>query len=136
MATLMVFPAALVSGYQFPLLVALVGKGRKDVARDVGATYAANTLGSIVGSLAGGFGLLPALGAIGYELSPTRIVLSLASDTGLDPSRVMKLVSGKASRYKLTPDMRLAYNFDDREKLDRMTAARARLQQLRGLVAR
>ena len=31
--------------------------------------------------------------------------------------------------------MRLAYNFDDREKLDRMTAARARLQQLRGLVA-
>ena len=46
-----------------------------------------------------------------------------------------KLVSARGSRFKLTPDMRLAYNFDDREKLDRMPAARARLQQLKGLVA-
>ena len=78
--------------------------------------------------------LVRALGALGYELSPTRIVLSLASDTGLDPSKVMKLVSGKASRYKLTPDMRLAYNFDEAEKRDRMAAARARLEYLRGLI--
>ena len=49
---------------------------------------------------------------------------------------LVKLVSSRGSRFKLTPDMRLAYSFDDREKLDRMAAARARLEQLRGLVAR
>ena len=80
--------------------------------------------------------LVRALGALGYELSPTRVVLSLASDTGLDPSKVMKLVSGKSSRYKLTPDMRLAYNFDEAEKRDRMSAARARLVYLRGLITK
>ena len=42
-----------------------------------------------------------------------------------------KLVSARGSRFKLTPDMRLAYNFDDREKIDRMPAARARLEQLK-----
>ncbi len=31
-------------------------------------------------------------------------------------------------------DMRLAYNFDERDKLDRMAAAPARLTQLKGLV--
>jgi len=78
--------------------------------------------------------LVRALGALAYELAPTRIVLSFAPDTGLDPTKVTKLVSARGSRFKLTPDMRLAYSFDDREKLDRMAAARARLTQLRGLV--
>jgi spermidine synthase len=62
---LVVFPAAFVSGVQFPLLIALLGRGREHVGRDVGAAYAANTLGAIAGALAGGFGLLPALGALG-----------------------------------------------------------------------
>ena len=60
-----VLPAALVSGYQFPLTIALFGPGREDVARDVALTYAANTVGSIAGSLAGGFGLMPLLTAPG-----------------------------------------------------------------------
>ena len=64
-AALVVLPAALVAGLQFPLLIALLGRGRARVGRDVGVTYAANTLGAIVGSLAGGFGLLPLLGALG-----------------------------------------------------------------------
>jgi transcription-repair coupling factor (superfamily II helicase) len=75
-----------------------------------------------------------ALGALAYELAPTRIVLSFAPDAALDPAKVTRLVSARGSRFKLTPDMRLAYNFDDREKLDRMPAARARLQQLKGLI--
>jgi spermidine synthase/MFS family permease len=62
---LVVFPAALASGYQFPLLVALLGEGRKDVARHVGTLYAFNTAGSIAGSLLGGFVLIPRLGAVG-----------------------------------------------------------------------
>jgi spermidine synthase len=60
-----VLPAAIVAGFQFPLLIALLGSGRQLVARDVGRAYAANTLGAVLGALAGGFGLLPLLGALG-----------------------------------------------------------------------
>lgn len=63
-ASYVVFPAALLSGLQFPLLIALLGPGRSEVGRHVGRVYAANTLGAIAGALAGGFGLLPALGAL------------------------------------------------------------------------
>ncbi|HVS13237.1 MAG TPA: fused MFS/spermidine synthase [Thermoanaerobaculia bacterium] len=62
---IVVLPAALVAGYQFPLLVGLVGAGRDRVAIQVGMTYAANTLGAIAGALLGGFVLIPMLGAVG-----------------------------------------------------------------------
>ena len=62
---IVVFPAAFISGIQFPILVALLGRGATDVGRDVGAAYAWNTGGAIVGALAGGFGLLPILSAPG-----------------------------------------------------------------------
>ncbi|HYM25922.1 MAG TPA: fused MFS/spermidine synthase [Vicinamibacterales bacterium] len=62
-ASLVVLPPALVAGYQFPLLIALFGRAREGLGRQVGLAYAANTLGAIVGSLAGGFGLLPWLSA-------------------------------------------------------------------------
>jgi spermidine synthase len=60
---IVVFPPALVAGFQFPLLIALLGRGRRDVGRHTGAVYAWNTGGSIAGALVGGFGLLPLLGA-------------------------------------------------------------------------
>ncbi len=60
---LVVLPAAIVSGYQFPLLVALLGSGRDEVGKQVGMAYAWNTFGAIAGSLAGGFGLIPLFGA-------------------------------------------------------------------------
>jgi transcription-repair coupling factor (superfamily II helicase) len=78
--------------------------------------------------------LVRALGARGYELSAARMVLALGTDTALDPGKVMKLVSAKGSRYKLTPDMRLSYAFDEGEKRDRMAAARVRLLALEKLV--
>jgi transcription-repair coupling factor (superfamily II helicase) len=78
--------------------------------------------------------LVRALGARGYELTASRMVLSLGTDTALDPAKVMKLVSAKGSRYKLTPDMRLSYGFDESEKRDHMAAARSRLQALEKLV--
>jgi spermidine synthase len=62
---IVVFPAALVSGIQFPLLVALLGKGRRGVGVQTGAAYAWNTVGALTGSLAGGFGLIPLLSAPG-----------------------------------------------------------------------
>jgi predicted membrane-bound spermidine synthase len=56
---------ALVAGFQFPLLVGLLGRGDDAVGRHVGQAYAFNTLGAIAGSLAGGFGLIPLMGAVG-----------------------------------------------------------------------
>ncbi|MFN0017536.1 MAG: fused MFS/spermidine synthase [Pirellulaceae bacterium] len=58
---LVVFPAAAISGIQFPLLIGLAGEGRRDVGKQVGVITAWNTLGAMTGSLAGGFGLLPLL---------------------------------------------------------------------------
>jgi spermidine synthase len=60
-----VLPAAIVAGYQFPMLIALLGQGRREVGRQTGQAYAWNTGGAIAGSLAGGFGLLPLLTAVG-----------------------------------------------------------------------
>lgn len=62
-ACIAVLPAAIVSGFQFPAIIGLYGRGKTGVGRDVGNAYLANTLGSIVGSIAGGFGLLPLLTA-------------------------------------------------------------------------
>ena len=62
---IVVLPPAIISGYQFPLLIALFGRGRDRLGRDVGLAYAANTVGAIIGSLAGGFGLMPWLSAPG-----------------------------------------------------------------------
>lgn len=62
-ACLVALPASIVAGYQFPLLVALLGGDREGVGWEVGLTYGWNTWGAILGSLAGGFGLLPLLGA-------------------------------------------------------------------------
>jgi spermidine synthase len=60
-----VLAPAIVAGYQFPLLIALLGRGPKHVGRQIGLTYVTNTIGAILGSLAGGFGLLPWLSAPG-----------------------------------------------------------------------
>ena len=83
-AAFVVLPAAIVSGAQFPLIIGLYGSGKRDVGRDVGAAYLANTLGAIVGSLAGGFGLLPILGAAGcYRLVVGLLATAAAVAFGL-----------------------------------------------------
>ena len=64
-AVIVVLPAAIISGYQFPQLIALFGHGRNNVGRQIGLAYAANTVGAIAGSLAGGFLVLPLLSAPG-----------------------------------------------------------------------
>ena len=75
---IVVLPAAIVAGYQFPLLIALLGPGRSRVGREVGVTYAANTVGAIAGSIAGGFGLLPLLSAPGVWRLVAGLLLVLA----------------------------------------------------------
>ena len=85
--TIVVLPAALVAGYQFPLLVAILGAGRDRVGSEVGWTYAWNTAGAIVGSLAGGFGLIPLLTATGSWRLVSILLVALAATTGLLGSR-------------------------------------------------
>ena len=62
---ILILPAAFVSGVQFPMLIALLGRGRSQVGKHAGHAYAANTAGAMLGSLAGGFGLMPLLTAPG-----------------------------------------------------------------------
>jgi spermidine synthase len=75
---IVVLPPALVAGYQFPLLIALFGRGRDRLGRQIGYTYTANTIGAIVGSLAGGFGFLPWLSAPGTWQLVAIALLALA----------------------------------------------------------
>jgi transcription-repair coupling factor (superfamily II helicase) len=84
----------------------------------------------LLGEVMGHKTLLRALGALSYDLGPTRLVLGFPADAPLAPAKVMALVQAKGSRWKLTPDMRLCYTFDERERQDRLQAARACLEEL------
>lgn len=64
-AAAVVLPASIASGVQFPVLIGELGRGDRNVGRQVGWTYACNTLGGILGSLAGGMGMIPLLSAPG-----------------------------------------------------------------------
>jgi spermidine synthase len=64
-AGFVVIPTSLVAGIQFPALIAALGKGAKDVGRQVGIACAFNTLGAVLGSLLTGFLLLPWMAAPG-----------------------------------------------------------------------
>src|SRR5437879_5509481 len=76
---LVVLPAAVVAGCQFPLLVGLLRAGERGVGREVGLAYAANTAGAIVGSLAGGFGLIPLLTAPGAWRAVVLVLVALGA---------------------------------------------------------
>jgi len=87
-AALVVLPPAFVAGAQFPLLVALLGRGRAHVGRDIGRATAFNTGGAVLGALAGGFGLLPLLTAPGCWRLVAGLLLALGLvAAALDPRR-------------------------------------------------
>jgi spermidine synthase len=58
---LMILPTLLV-GATFPLVIAALGRGLERLGREVGGVYSANTVGTILGSMAAGFLLVPAIG--------------------------------------------------------------------------
>jgi spermidine synthase len=63
LAAWILFPPTFALGATFPLVVKIVSAGQPRLGRDVGRIYAFNTFGGVAGSLAGGFLLLPWLGA-------------------------------------------------------------------------
>jgi transcription-repair coupling factor (superfamily II helicase) len=79
--------------------------------------------------------LVRSLGALAYEVGAARLQLTLGADTRLDPAKVMKLVQQKKSRWKLTPDMRLSFTFDDDDKQDRLRAGRRCLADIRACLS-
>ncbi len=91
---IVVLPASVVAGAQFPLLVALLGEGRAGVARHLGRAYFWNTVGGIAGSLAGGFGLLPILSAPGCWRAAALLLAALAVVAAtVDRRRTMRTVT-------------------------------------------
>ncbi len=81
-ASIVVLPAAIVAGYQFPVLFALLGRGRHRVAAHVGVAYAFNTTGSILGAVLGGFVLIPWLGAVDSWRCAVLLLVALAAVAG------------------------------------------------------
>lgn len=76
---IVVFPAAVIAGYQFPLLISLLNPKDERFAWKIGLTYGFNTAGSIAGSLLGGFGLLPLLTAPGAWKMTSGIMLGMSA---------------------------------------------------------
>jgi len=62
-ASLLIVGPTLLLGATFPLAVKLYTRGFERRASGTGSVYSANTAGSVLGALAGGFVLLPLLGA-------------------------------------------------------------------------
>jgi spermidine synthase len=70
-----VLPAACLWGASFPLALAAAAPQHKDSGRMVGAVYAANTLGAIVGAVAFSIILIPAVGTLWAQ----RILIAAAA---------------------------------------------------------
>lgn len=75
-AMLVMCPTTYALGWVFPLVLEGVGGSRSAVARSVGRTYAANTVGTIAGAASGGFLLIPTVG-VGATLVGAAVVLLL-----------------------------------------------------------
>jgi predicted membrane-bound spermidine synthase len=76
-AAIVILPAALVSGVQFAILIAMLGQADKEISKQVGFTFGWNTAGAILGALAGGFGIMPLLSAPGVWRSVAVLLAAL-----------------------------------------------------------
>ena len=108
-AVVVVLPAALISGYQFPQLIALFGRGRDNVGRQIGLAYAANTLGAIAGSLAGGFLVLPLLSTPGaWRFAALCLVALGIAAAGLSIMQAVRLKAAASPIRRAAPAVALA----------------------------
>jgi spermidine synthase len=97
-ASIVVLPASIVAGYQFPVIIGLYGRGPRSVGRHVGHAYLANTIGSILGSVVGGFGLLPLLSAPRcWKLVAMTLVLVALLATAVDIRTLRRITAVSAA---------------------------------------
>ncbi len=82
-SALAMLPTAVVFGFNFPAVVLLIagapGGASSGTSKAVGRAYAWNTLGAIVGALAGGFWLMPLLGSFHLLAATAGVNLALAA---------------------------------------------------------
>ena len=84
----LILPTAICLGAAFPLALSMAGDSQHSSARRFGLVYAVNTVGSVAGTLAAGFALIPRLGlpstlaAAAFVLVGAAVVLVLFADTG------------------------------------------------------
>lgn len=83
---LLMFPTTFALGGVFPAVLQAYARGLDDVAGAVGRAYAANTAGTIAGSLAAGFVLVPKLGLV------DTLTLAAAVQVGLAGAAVLALI--------------------------------------------
>jgi spermidine synthase/predicted MFS family arabinose efflux permease len=97
-AGIVILPAAIVAGYQFPLLIGLVRRSTDGIGKAVALAYTANTLGSILGALFGGFGLVGLLRApvVWQMVVLVLLALGLAIRLGTRPRHPAALVAWSA----------------------------------------
>jgi spermidine synthase len=74
----LILPTAICLGAAFPLALAIAGGATHSAARQFGLVYAVNTIGSVTGTLAAGFLLIPWLG-LPTTLATAAFVLVLAA---------------------------------------------------------
>ena len=80
-------PSTLLIGATFPCAAAVWARTPGRAGEDIGRLYAANTLGAIIGAAAGGFALVPAIGAHGSIKLGIVLNLALAVALSLLPPR-------------------------------------------------
>ena len=85
-------PTTLCIGATFPFAVRILARSAEDAAPAAARVYAWNTLGSILGSIAAGFFLLPALGFAGT------LVIGVGVNLALAAAAVFFLSSGRPYR--------------------------------------
>jgi spermidine synthase len=68
-------PTTLLLGFAFPVGLSLWASHARDSARRIGVFYSLNVFGAIVGSILGGFALLPALGSRGSLIASAALAL-------------------------------------------------------------
>ena len=107
-------------GMTFPLVVKALSQHRVSLGRDVGRLYCANTVGGVLGSLAGGFLVIPVLGthggivAFGLLLAGSGAVV-LVYDRGWGVARTVAALAAGAlflafSFYRAPDDVNRALN--------------------------
>ena len=77
-STLTLFPAAMLIGATFPFAVRILARDENDAGSASAKVYAVNTIGSVVGSVAAGFFIIPALGYAGTLIACVALNLILA----------------------------------------------------------
>lgn len=107
-AALAMLPAAVIFGFNFPVVVVLLAGTRPSTASKgnegsvgssysaaVGRAYAANTLGAIVGAVATGFWLVPAIGAFRVVafMAAVNLLLALVLELSATPRRIPALAA-------------------------------------------